>query len=97
MSVVGFAFLSWLVVANSIGKRSVKVDEKLEGTKWPTFSLELQTILAHLCCDELIVQRKARPDDPPHAYVSTNIIAPNEVATWEQHNKVAMAALHGST
>ena len=60
-----------LIMANaghdSIGKSLVKVDEKIKRTNWPTFSLELQTVLDHLCFDELIVERKAKPADAADA------------------------------
>ena len=71
-------------VFDSIGKGTAKVDEKFKGTNWPTFSLELQTVLVHLRCDDLIVEKKPRPADPPHATTPAGIIAANAVATWVQ-------------
>ena len=77
--------------------QTAKVDEKFKRTNWPTFSLELQTVLVHLRCDDLIVERKARPADPPDATTAAGIIAANAVATWMQQNKVAIAAIRGNT
>ena len=84
-------------VSDSICKGTAKVDEKFKGTNWPTFSLELQTVLVHLRCDDLIVKKKPRPADPADATTPAGIIAAAAVATWVQQNKVAMAAIQDNT
>ena len=84
-------------VSDSIGKGTAKVDEKFKGTNWPTLSLELQTVLVHLRCDDLIVEKKPRPADPADATTPAGIIAAAAVATWVKQNKVAMAAICGNT
>ena len=62
-----------------------------------SFSLKLQTVLVHLRCDDLIVEKKPRPADPADATTPAGIIAAASVATWVQQNKVAMAAIRGNT
>ena len=64
-------------VSDSIGKGTAKVDEKF----WHTFYLELQTLLVHLPCDDLIVEKKPRPADPADATTPASIIAAAAIAT----------------
>ena len=82
--------------SDTIGKRSSRVDEKFKGTNWPTFRLELQTVLVHLRCD-VIKDRKPNPADPADATTPAGIVAAKKVATWVQQNKDAMAAIRGNT
>ena len=68
--------------SDSTGKGSIKVDKQFKGTNWPTFCLEFQTVLVHLCCDELIVHRKPKPADPHDTTTPAGIIAANGAATY---------------
>ena len=55
-------------------KSSAKVEEKLKGRKWPTFSLEMQTVLVYPRVDDLICEKKPGLADPVDPVTLAGII-----------------------